>query len=120
MVKRTETWEERVRWYAEREWPNHTVDGLLAYCFAVDRGAKRVRLRAIFDHAPSDQEKADMWELEGGIGVHFPDDWQVSTNFEMVSPGQAADLNGDDALYRRGDTMTPLERWKQSQLNEEA
>jgi hypothetical protein len=103
MVKRTETWEERVRWYAEREWPDRAIETLLAYAFAVDRAAKSLRLRAIFDHAPSDQDKADMWELEGGIGVHFPDDWQVSTWFEIVHPSKGPDLGRDEVLYRRGD-----------------
>ena len=109
MVERTETWEEDIRWYAERDWPQNAVESLLAYCFVVDRAAKKVTLRAIFDHSPSDDEKDDIWALEGDIGVHFPDDWLVCT-----------DLGGADVIYRRGDAMTPFQRWQQKQVEGEA
>lgn len=120
MTERTETWEERIRWYAEREWPDRAIQTLLTYCFAVDRAAKRVTLRAIFEQAPSDQDKADMWELEGGIGVHFPDDWQVTTKLEIVPPAQVPDLGSDEVLYRRGEAMTPRERLQQGHPDEGA
>lgn len=120
MVERTETWEEDIRWYAERDWPQNAVESLLAYCFVVDRAAKKVTLRAIFDHSPSDDEKDDIWALEGDIGVHFPDDWLVCTNLEVIPSGQAADLGGADVIYRRGDAMTPFQRWQQKQVEGEA
>lgn len=120
MIERTGTWEERVRWYAEMEWPEHAMEALLAYCFAVDRAAKTVTLRALFDHAPSDQEKSDLWELEGGIGVHFPDEWQITTKFEMLPPAKEADLGNVEFIYRRGDAITPRDRWLQRKAGERA
>jgi hypothetical protein len=88
------------------------MEALLAYSFSVDRTTRTVMLRAIFDQAPSDQDSACIWELEGAIGVHFPDEWRVSTNFEILPPAQEPDLGNDEVLHRRGAAMTPRQRWQ--------
>jgi hypothetical protein len=120
MAKEMENWEEDIRWYAGRDWPQQAVEGLLAYCFVVDRAAKEVTLRAIFDHSLSEEEKWPIWELEGEIGAHFPEGWLVCTDFEVAPPGHVPDLTGTEVIYRRGDVMTPFQRWQQNEAQKGA
>jgi hypothetical protein len=120
MSERKKTFEERIRWSAGRYWPQQAVDSLLAYGFVVDRSAKEVTLRAIFDHSPSEEKREPIWDLEGDIGIYFPDDWLVCTSFEVAPPGQMPDLIGTEVIYCRGDLMTPFQRWQQNEAQKGA
>lgn len=105
------TLEETITWSVEQEWPAITPQGLIAYSYAIDRPGKNVALIAHFDAAPSDDEKDDLWDVEGAVLAQLPDGWYTVTTFEILTPGQLPTLPPGAVLYRRGDKETPWHRW---------
>ena len=105
------TLEEIIAWSVEQEWPAITPQSLIAYSYTIDRPGKNVALTAHFDAAPSDDEKDDLWDIEGAGLAQRPDGWYTMPTFEVLPPGQLPTLLPGAVLYRRGDKETPRHRW---------
>jgi len=103
--------EETIAWSVEQEWPDITPQSLIAYSYAMDRPGMNVALSAHFDAAPSDDEKDDLWAVEGAVLAQLPDGWYTMTTFEILPPGQLPTLLPGAVCYRREDKETPRHRW---------
>jgi hypothetical protein len=93
-----------VRGSAKRALRNQTPTRLRAYSFAVDGARKRIRLRAHFAEAPSENDLEVIGIVETEIDADFLDHFEGETDIEVVAPGTPLSfLPGGVAYLREGE-----------------
>lgn len=112
MSDRKWTQEELIAMAVESEWPDPTPKHLVVYSFDIDPESKKILLNAYFDAPISDDEEENMWNIEGRVADHFPDEWRVNTKIEILTTSHIPDIFRSGTLYRRGDKETPRARWR--------
>jgi hypothetical protein len=101
------TYEDLVIASAGSEWPDAPPKGLASYAFAVDRHAKEVLLTAAFDGSVSDDDRDEIWAIEGAVGAQLPDDWQANTQIILLHDGGSAPLPQSITIFERGTAVNP-------------
>lgn len=101
------TYEELVIASAGSEWPDSPPTRLVSYLVMVDRHAKELWLTAMFDGPVSDDDRDEIWAIEGAVGSQLPDDWQANTKFILRDEGGLVPSHQSIKIFERGTALNP-------------
>lgn len=74
---------------------------LRAVSFFCDLASKRIRLKAHFERPYTDDEFDEIMAVEGEAIADFPDEFVVTTEFEIAPPGTPLHPLADGIVYLR-------------------